>query len=80
MRQRAQLSVEDVKRKISELKGQRLSVAVNKGRKKVLHLSGVIEDTFPAVFTFRAAAGEIVSFSYTDVICGDIRFVNVKNR
>ena len=71
---RCAVSVQEVKNKIAELKGKRLMVAVNKGRKKVMRLSGVIEDTFPSVFTFRAAAGDIVSFSYSDVICGDIVF------
>lgn len=73
MRQRA-TSVEEVKRKIAELKGKDLSVAVNRGRKKITRMSGVIVDLFPSVFTFRAAAGDIVSFSYSDVICGDIVF------
>lgn len=73
MRQRAR-SVEEVKRNIAALKGRALSVSVNKGRKKTVRLDGVIEDMFPSVFTFRAAAGDIVSFSYSDVICGDIIF------
>ena len=58
MRQRA-TSVEEVKRKIAELKGKDLSVAVNRGRKKVTRMSGVIVDLFPSVFTFRAAAGDL---------------------
>lgn len=66
--------MEEVKRKIAELKGKDLSVAVNRGRKKVTRMSGVIVDLFPSVFTFRAAAGDLVSFSYSDVICGDIVF------
>lgn len=73
MRARAR-SVEDVKRSIEELKGKKLSVSVNKGRKKTVRLSGVIVDLFPSVFTFRAVAGDLVSFSYSDVICGDIKF------
>ncbi len=71
MRARAR-SVEDVKKSIAELKGKDLSVSVNKGRKKTVRLDGVIVDMFPSVFTFRAAAGDLVSFSYSDVICGDI--------
>lgn len=73
MRQRA-INVNEVKLKIAELKGKSLSVAVNKGRKKVTRLDGEIVDLFPSVFTFRAAAGDLVSFSYSDVICGDIVF------
>lgn len=73
MRRRA-VNVEEVKRNIARLKGVNLSVAVNRGRKKIERISGEIVDLFPSVFTFRAAAGELVSFSYSDVICGDIKF------
>ena len=74
MRQRAK-SIEEVKKSIAELKGKSLSVAVNRGRKKVVRMSGVITDIFPAVFTFKAAAGDVVSFSYSDVICGEIKIL-----
>ena len=71
MRARVQ-NIQEVKNRIAGLKGKSLSVSVNKGRKKVVNLNGVITDIFPSVFTFKAAAGELVSFSYSDVICGDI--------
>ena len=58
MRQRT-LDVNEVKRRIAALKGEDLSVSVNKGRKKVLNMNGVIVDVFPSVFTFRATAGDI---------------------
>ncbi|MBD5131889.1 MAG: hypothetical protein HDT28_04775 [Clostridiales bacterium] len=67
-------SVQEVKSKLAELKGKPLSVSVNKGRKRVLRLRGEIVDLFPSVFTFRAETEELVSFSYSDVICGDILF------
>ena len=72
MRRRA-VSIQDVKQKIAELRGKTLSLAVNKGRNKITKLDGQIVDLFPSVFTFRAAAGEIVSFAYSDIICGDIK-------
>lgn len=78
MRPRA-TSIEEVKRSIAELKGKDLSVSVNKGRKKTVKLNGVIADMFPSVFTFRAAAGELVSFSYSDVICGEIKIVTQRS-
>lgn len=65
-------NIDEVKRKIFELKGKALSVAVNKGRKKTVKLDGTINDVFPSVFTFRPNDGDIVSFSYSDIICGDI--------
>lgn len=67
-------NIPEVKQKIAELKGKPLSIAVNKGRKKTSRMHGAIENIFPSVFTFRAAAGDLMSFSYSDVICGDIVF------
>lgn len=71
MRARAR-SIEEVKKSIEAMRGRSLSVSVNKGRKKTVRLNGVIEDMFPSVFTFRAERGDTVSFSYSDVICGEI--------
>ncbi len=73
MRRRA-VNIKQVKQDIADLKGKSLSLAINKGRKKITRMDGEIVDLFPSVFTFRAAAGELVSFSYSDVICGDIKF------
>lgn len=71
MRARAQ-NIQQVKDRIAGLKGKSLSVSVNKGRKKTVSLDGVITDIFPSVFTFKATAGDPVTFSYSDVICGDV--------
>lgn len=72
MRKRA-LNIQEVKQNISDLKGKKLLLAVNRGRNKITKYSGEIVDIFPSVFTFRAAAGELVSFAYSDIICGDIK-------
>ncbi|MCH5160393.1 MAG: Veg family protein [Clostridiales bacterium] len=72
MRARA-TSIEEVKTRIRDLRGKNLRVSVNKGRKKTIKLDGVITDIFPSVFMFRSATGDTVSFSYSDVICGDIK-------
>ena len=72
MRRQA-VNIQEVKRKIAELRGKDLSLAVNKGRNQIVKIDGQIIDLFPYVFTFRARAGELVSFSYSDIICGDIR-------
>ncbi len=74
MRQRT-VNINDVKRNISAMKGKNLLLAVNKGRNKITKMQGEIVDVFPSVFTFRAACGDLVSFSYSDVICGDIKFL-----
>ena len=72
MRRRA-VNIQDVKRKIEMLRGKNLSLAVNKGRNRITKLDGQIVDLFPSVFTFRGEAGDLVAFSYSDIICGDIK-------
>ena len=71
MRRRA-VNIQEVKRKIEGLRGKNLSLAVNKGRNQIVRMDGQIVDLFPYVFTFRSGE-DIVSFSYSDIICGDIR-------
>ena len=60
MRRRA-VNIQEVKMKIAELRGKDLSLAVNKGRNRITKLDGQIVDLFPSVFTFRAAAGDLVA-------------------
>lgn len=74
MRRRA-VNIQEVKRKIEGLKGKNLSLAVNKGRNQIVRMDGQIVDLFPYVFTFRSGE-DLVSFSYSDIICGDIRISN----
>lgn len=66
------LSIEDVKRHVAELKGSTLTLSVNKGRKRITDFGGEVVDTFRSVFTFMANDGELMSFAYADVICGNI--------
>ena len=79
MRKRA-VSVEEVKKNIEGLKGNSLKISVNKGRKRVLKYDGEIAQLYPAVFTLRITSDknvDLLSFSYSDVICGDIKLTRV---
>lgn len=75
MRKRA-VSVEEVKRTIGNLRGSNLKISVNKGRKRILKYDGEIAELYPAVFTLKITSDknvDLLSFSYSDVICGDIK-------
>lgn len=79
MRKRA-VSVEEVKKNIEGLKGKSLKISVNKGRKRVLKYDGEIAQLYPAVFTLRITSDknvDLLSFSYSDVICGNIKLTRV---
>ena len=70
------LSIEAIKNKINELVGKDIYMEVCRGRKQVKKYHGVVEHTFPRVFVVRLTEGEHVvnslSYSYSDVLCGDV--------
>ncbi len=69
---RVTTSLEEVKLKILALKGSQVAMNVNRGRKKIEQISGVIKDVYPSVFTVETMLKKIQTFSYYDVLCGNI--------
>ena len=70
------MSLEKVKQKILELKGQGVLMEVNHGRKKISQYSGVIEDVYHSVFVVKldnSFANEKHTYSYSDILCGDVK-------
>lgn len=68
--------IEEVKSGVAALVGQRLKVSVNKGRKRVIRYDGEIAGVYPGVFVLNVEPVKGVrrlSFSYGDVICGDVK-------
>ncbi len=64
--------LEEVKSKISNLKGQSVQMNINRGRKKIEKLSATIKDVYPSVFTIKTADDKLQTFSYFDVMCGNV--------
>ncbi|HSH25440.1 MAG TPA: Veg family protein [Massilibacterium sp.] len=62
----------DIKRKLDEHVGKRLTLKANGGRRKTIQRSGVLEETYPSVFIVKLDptenAFERVSYSYADVL------------
>lgn len=72
------MSIEDVKANVNELLGQRLRISVNKGRKRIIKYDGTIDSIYPSVFTLKIENDknlDMLSCSYSDVICGDIKLL-----
>jgi len=69
-------SIDTIREKINELVGKSIYMEVCRGRKQVKKYSGVVENTFPSVFVVRLTDGGHVvsslSYSYSDVLCGDV--------
>ncbi len=66
-----------IKTEILNLKGQHVNLVVNKGRKKIIRFNGVIENVYPSMFVIKPIENvdlDRTSFSYNDVLCGDISY------
>ena len=62
----------DIKRSLDSNLGKRLMLRANGGRRKTIERSGVLAETYPAVFVVELDqeenAFERVSYSYADVL------------
>ncbi|MGN1200732.1 MAG: Veg family protein [Candidatus Caccovivens sp.] len=64
--------LDEVKSKISNLKGQSVQMNINRGRKKIEKVSATIKDVYPSVFTIKTQDDKLQTFSYFDVMCGNV--------
>ncbi len=64
--------LEEIKKKIGDLKGQDVQMSINRGRKKIEFLTATIKDVYPSVFTIKTADEKLQTFSYFDVMCGNV--------
>ncbi|MBQ8431014.1 MAG: Veg family protein [Clostridia bacterium] len=77
---RNNLSINQIKEKILELKGQEVKMFVNRGRRKVFKFDAVVEDVYGSVFTvknLKQAFSLTHTYSYNDILCGDVK-INTK--
>ena len=72
-------NVSNVIDEIERLKGSNISMEVNKGRKKIEKYQGFIENVYPSIFTVNIGEGKNpLSYSYTEVLCGDVIINEIK--
>ena len=72
------LSIDEVKKKIIELKGQEVKLYVNRGRRKVFRFDAVVEDVYSSVFTvknLKQAMSLPPTYSYSDILCGEVKIL-----
>ena len=73
---KAILGLTDIKEQIASLKGQDIDLEVNIGRKRIKQFSGIIESVYPSVFTFVDINGNLKTYSYSDILCRDVKTLN----
>ena len=72
-------SVSTVIEEIARLKGSNISMQINKGRKRIEKYQGIIENVYPSIFTVNVGDGKNpMSYSYTEVVCGDVVISELK--
>lgn len=71
------INLDDIKKRITDLKGSPVKMEVNRGRNKIIKFDGVIECVYSSVFTVKAHKQSFNSktFSYFDVLCGDVKII-----
>lgn len=77
---RNSISLEEVKNRIRELKGVNIFMAINRGRKKIERFNAIIDNIYPSVFTVKVDTVNqqgVQTFSYFDVLCGDVEITRI---
>jgi len=72
------LTLTEVKTIINNLKGQNISLKINKGRNKIVSLTATIDHVYPSMFIITPTSEvdlDRKSYSYNDVLCGDVVFI-----
>jgi uncharacterized protein Veg len=67
-------TIENVRDSLQRLKGEKVKMSVNRGRRKIVKFEAVLTNTYPSVFTVQIAEDETSqSYSYTEVLCGNVK-------
>ena len=72
-------TIENIKKKILELKGMEVNLHINRGRRKVSKFRAKIENVYTSVFTVKSCSMEldsIFTYSYNDILCGEVKISN----
>lgn len=66
----------DIKRDLEPFVGDKIRLRANKGRKKVIEKTGVLESTYPNIFVIRLDEKQVerrISFSYADILTDSVQ-------
>lgn len=77
------LTTEDIKRGIGKYVGKRIVVKANKGRKKIITKTGMLEAIYPSIFIVKYGDdGDLisrVSYSYSDVLTSNVQIKLIRD-
>ena len=69
------ITINDIKQAVLRLKGEQVKLYVNRGRRKILKLEGIIDKVYASVFTVKQIvdANTTHTYSYSDILCGEVK-------
>ena len=73
-------NIKDIKQMVKEYSSQRVAVRVNLGRNKCLNYSGILSGIYPALFTVKPDDEDFLgktAYSYSDVLCGNVKIKKI---
>ena len=72
-------TLEDIKKAVLSLKGEQVKLYINRGRRKILKLEGVVDNVYTSVFTVKdkIASSLTHTYSYSDVLCGEVKITKL---
>ena len=73
-------SISEVKRMVKDCSASRIAVKVNLGRNKTMNFSGVLSGIYPALFTVKPDDEDFLgktAYSYSDVLCGNVKIKKI---
>jgi len=72
-------TLDDIKRAVLSLKGEQVKLYINRGRRKILKLEGVVDNVYTSVFTVKdkIASSLTHTYSYSDVLCGEVKITKL---
>lgn len=69
----------DIKKDLESYVGARIRLKANKGRKKILEREGVLESTYPNIFTIKIEEADNrerrISYTYADLLTEAVELV-----
>ena len=74
-------TIDNIKKKIIELKGEEVHLYINRGRRKVSLIRARIENVYSSVFTVKTLSADfdvISTYSFNDVLCGEVKIKREK--
>lgn len=61
----------NIKRDLEPFVGKKIKLRANRGRKKIIEKTGILESTYPNIFVVRLDEKQVerrISFSYADIL------------